>query len=78
MKSLPTVLKRRDLIFNSSNTQEAETSFLKQESRVNWVRQCHHDTGYVNEVIKARNSKNSIKSYLYRGWKKSKESQDIC
>ena len=39
----------------------AEEGFLKQKSRVRWLKLGDHNTSFFHKVVKARNSRNSIK-----------------
>ena len=47
---------------NFHDLARAEEGFLKQKSRIQWLKLGDQNSNFFHKVVKARNSKNSIKS----------------
>ena len=46
----------------------AEEGFLKQKARVQWLKLGDQNTSFFHKAIKARNSRNTIKSHYFGEW----------
>ena len=46
----------------------AEEGFLKQKSRVQWLKLGDQNTSFFHKAVKARNARNAIKVITFRKW----------